>query len=302
MRSRILALVATAFLCTGGGVALTSCGDDGGSVDLAKTVRATADKGTARTTMKVRVSGLGLPGPLAFTAKGVTALAEPRGRLTLDLGPLLTLVGAPAGGDRGLELIVNGADVYAKPPKLDGLTIPEGRSWITLDLAALAKAAGLRTEGLGDLVTLDPSSQLRALRASKGMDEVGKEKVAGVETTHFKGTYRLSDLVEGLPPAERARARAAIKDLERVGGKDSGIDEPTPADLWVDGQGVTRRMRSTAKLPGQGGAPGGHLVFDYALSDFGATLDTTPPPASERYDVTDDLDDALRGQARRRTR
>lgn len=302
MRSRLLALVATTALCAGGGAALSSCGDEGGSVDLGKTVRATADKGTARTTMKVRISGLGLPGPLAVTAKGVTALREPRGRLTIDLGPLLTLVGAPPGGDRDLELIVDGADVYAKPPKLDGLAIPGGRSWITLDLAAIAKAAGLRTEGLGELVTLDPASQLRALRASKGMEEVGREKVGGVETTHFKGTYRLSDFVEELPPADRARARKAVEELKRLGGKDTGIDDPTPADVWVDGKGVTRRMRSTSKLPGAAGAPGGYLVFDYALSGFGAKLDTSAPPPSERYDVTDDLDDALKGQPKRRTR
>lgn len=302
MRSRSLALLVAVLLGAGASVALSACGDEGGNVDLAKTVRTTSKKGTARTSMHIRISGLGLAQPLVLTAKGVTSLGEPRARLTLDLGPLLTLVGASRRGDRDLELIADGSEVYVRPPRLRGLTVPGGRSWITLDLASLARAAGLRTQGLGDLVTLEPASQLRALKASEGMEEVGKEEVDGVETTHFRGSYRLSDFVDELPARKRASARRSIEELKRVGGKETTIDDPIPADIWIDAAGVTRRMRSASKLPAGAGTSGGYLVFDYSLHDFGAELDTTAPPRSEVYDVTRSLSRAVGGQTTRRSR
>ena len=140
MRSRMLALAATALLATAGGIAVSSCASDEekGTVDVAQAAKATADKGTARMTMNMRVSGLGLPGPIAIKAQGVTALGEPRGRLAIDRGPLLALIGATAEGNRHLDLTINGADLYAKPPRIEGLAVPGGKPWVALDLKALA--------------------------------------------------------------------------------------------------------------------------------------------------------------------
>ena len=140
MRSRMLSFAAAVVLATGGGVAVSSCGgdEDKSTVDVAEAAKATAAKGTAEMTMNVRLRGLGLPDPIAIDAKGVTALAKPRSRFSMDLGPLLTLVSAPAGGDRDLEMIVDGADVYARPPRIDGLTIPGDKPWVALDLGEIA--------------------------------------------------------------------------------------------------------------------------------------------------------------------
>ncbi|MDQ4071986.1 MAG: hypothetical protein M3088_03780, partial [Actinomycetota bacterium] len=287
----MLAVAATALLATGGGAVIASCGsdEDKGAVNVGQAAKATAAKGTARMTMQMRMSGMGLPEPIDLKARGVTALGEPRADLSMDLGPVLELVGAPAGGGRSLEMLVDGADLYVRPPRIEGLTIPGGKRWLALDLRALAEAAGLPAEGVGALFNIDPASQLRALRAAKGLEEVGKEEIDGAQTTHLKGTYRLSDVIAALPERERAEARRALDALERIGGQETGVNQPVPADLWIDEDGVTRRMRATSKLPAQGGAPAGSVAVTYALSDFGAKLDTRAPPPDERYDATEAL-------------
>ena len=140
---------------------------------------------------------------------------------------------------------------------------------------------------------LEPSAQLRALRAAKGLKEVGREEVAGVQTTHVRGTYRLSDLVKTLPAAQRADVQKSIDALERLGGGAADLDAAVPADLWVDEDGVTRRLVSKQTLPAQSGVPAGAVRQQYELSDFGAKLDVTPPAASDTYDATAALTAAL---------
>jgi len=298
MPSRLLALLVTVTVA-GGGLALTSCGaEEAAGVNAAQAAEATGKQGTARMTMSMKMSGLGLPNPMRLKADGVTALREPRARIRMDLGSLLALAGASRETKGGLEMLIDGADFYVKPPKLDGLRIPGDKSWVALDLRALAEAAGLPADGLGAIFALDPSSQMRALKAAKGLKEVGKEDVGGVETTHFKGTYRLSDFIAGLPEAKRAQARKAVAAMKRIGGKEAGLDRPTPAELWVDEDDLMRRMRVSSKLPAQSGVPPGSFVIDYELRDFGAKLDTTAPPASESYDATGALGKALKGLPR----
>jgi hypothetical protein len=296
-RSHILALAATAVLATGGGLALASCGSDGKSpVGVAQAANTTAEKGTARVTMHMRLRGMGLPLPVELKATGVTALAEPRARLSINIGPLLALGGAPPGGDQNLEVTFDGADLYVKPPQLGGLTIPDGKRWVALDLKELAESAGLPTKGLGALLSIDPASELRALKAAKKLKEVGEEEVDGVHTTHFRGTIRLSDSIPGLPPDERADARKALKALDslRLGGERLSLNDPSTDEIWVDEDGVVRRMSSTSKVPAAGGTPAGSMSFSYSLHDFGVKLDTGGPPPSERFDATEKLKDAIK--------
>jgi hypothetical protein len=270
-----------------GALAVAGCGAEKVvGVDVAKAADATARKGTARIVFTSQVQGVGLPAPIVVKGTGVTSLSAARGNLAFDLKPLLALAGAPAGTSSALQLRFDGGRVWAQPPSLGALKIPGGKHWITLDLPAVASKLGLSTKALGTLFTLEPSAQLRAIRAAKGMKEVGKEDVAGASTTHYHGTYRLNDLIAGLPAAQRADAQEALASLNKLGGGGVKTDAAIPADLWIDGDGVTRRLVSTAALPAQGSQPAGSLRQQYELSDFGAKLDVTPPAASDTYDAT----------------
>ena len=287
------------FVCVAAGLGgaagvVSGCGAERAvGVDVASAADATAAKETARVALTTRVQGAGLPAPIVIKATGVTALGASRGTMTFDLAPLLTLLGSAPDGAGRLELRFDAGRLWAKPPALGVLKIPGGKHWVSLDAPRVAAALGLPTKGLGALFTLEPSAQLRAMRAAKGLKEVGKEDIAGVQTTHFHGTYRLADLLTQLPADQRADARKAIDSLNRLGGGGAKLDAPVPADLWIDAKGVTRRLVSTATLPAQGGQPAGSLRQQYELSDFGAALDVTPPPVADTFDATAALSGAL---------
>lgn len=291
MRKLIAPLCVLATLGAGAtAIAGCSAGEATG-LDPAKAAAATAKKGTARVTISTSVEGAGLPLPLSFEAEGVSSLDSPEGRFTFDFGPLLALAGAPSGSSGALELIVRGGTVYAKPPKIPQLRVPGGKPWVSLELPKLADALDLPTAGLGELFTLTPAAQLRALQAAEGLEKVGTEKVGGAETTHYKGSYRLADLIASLPPQDRASAQQALDRIEALGGAGAkgSFDEPVPAELWIDEDGVTRRLLSETKLPAQGGMPGGRIRQSYELSDFGTPLDTDPPAAAQTYAATPEL-------------
>jgi len=290
MRKLIISLCVVAGIGAGA-TAVAGCGaDDAVGLDVAKAADATAQKGTARIAVNVSVAGAGLPLPVDLSAKGVTALDSSKGRLTFDLKPLLALADAPQGTPGALEVRFDGGSIYAEVPKLDELKVPGGKPWVSLELPKLASALGLPAEGVGKLFTLEPAAQLRALKAAKGVKEVGKEDVGGAETTHYRGTFTLSDFVATLPADERKEVEQAIERIDALGGgSGASLNDPVPADLWVDDDGVTRRLLSTTKLPAQGGQPAGTIKQSYVLSDFGVALDAAPPPASDTFDATGEL-------------
>jgi hypothetical protein len=273
-----------------GATAVAGCGgDDATGINVSRVAAATAEKGTARIAVKVSVEGAGLPLPLELDAKGVTALDSSKGRLTFDLRPLLGLLGAQQGASGDLELRFDGGTLYAKPPKLGQLKIPGGKPWVSLELPKLASALDLPTKGLGKLFRLEPAEQLRALKAAKGLKEIGKEDVDGTETTHYRGTFELADFVATLPAAERAEVQQAIEKLDALATGSGSLNSPVLADIWVDEDGVTRKLLSTTNLPEQDGRPGADIRQSYVLSDFGAALDADPPAAGETYDATDPI-------------
>ncbi|MGI8945859.1 MAG: hypothetical protein ACR2GL_06440 [Thermoleophilaceae bacterium] len=284
MRSSLSALLVTAAVAAGG-LAISSCGAEDVSVDVAEAAAATGEQGTARMEMTMKMDGLGLPTPITVRADGVTALRKPRTRFEMDFGPLLSLAGA--GGEGTVEMVLDGASIYVKPPQLDGLDIPGDKPWVAVDLGAAADAAGVPTEGFEALVAVDPASQLRALRAAKGLEDLGTEEIDGVETTHYKGTTTPTDIIDELPQAERREGRKALETLEALNdGAPGGFDDSAPVELWIDGDGLARRMRTSSELPAGNGIPGGSFEVDYSLSDFGAELDVSAPPASDSYDAT----------------
>lgn len=296
MRKLIAPVLAVA-AAGSGAAAIAGCGADDAKqavgLDPAKAAAATASKGSARIALDTRIAGAGLPVPIELKGSGVTSLTKPAGNFSLDLGPLLSLAGASSSASsKALDMRFAGGTVYVKPPQLDQLKVPGGRSWVSVRLPALAKALGLPTRGLGKLFTLDPAAQLRALKAAKGLKPVGKEVVGGANTTHYRGTYRTADLLRTLSPADRADVQAALKKLQALGGSQA-LDQAIPADLWVGDDGVTRKLQSTTKLPARGGESGGTISQTYVLSDFGTPLDVTPPAASDTYDATSTLTSVL---------
>lgn len=113
----------------------------------------------------------------------------------------------------------------------------------------------------------DPARLLQFLRnASDGIRTVGAEDVRGTATTQLEGTFDFQKVVDNAPPAERAELQDMLDFLRR--------DESTtvPFELWVDGNGVARRVRLEL---------GAGMSITTEYYDFGVPVHVTPPPADQ---------------------
>ena len=287
MRKVLRSLLAAAVLAAAPLAA--GCGaDDLNPEDVAKAAEATRAEKTAKVDLSVATSGFGVPVPLNVKGTGTSALDRVAMDLTFDLSGLLSLAGIQ--GDGRTRAVVLGKDAWLDPPAVDGLTVPGGKRWVGVDLARAARATGVDPEAIGALVNADPGAQLDAITQAKGVKEVGKEQVGGVETTHFTGTVRLQDFLAALPADQRAKAQEALEAFTKGA---PGGDQPMPIDVWVDGDERIRRMRQEIRTPAQGGIASGRIGLSFDYSDFGTPLKVQAPAAGETFDSTKALGEAF---------
>jgi hypothetical protein len=98
---------------------------------------------------------------------------------------------------------------------------------------------------------MSPDRLLKDLiKSSKEVEELGSDEIRGVTATHYR--------------AHLDKAKLGIEE-------DAG--EPDVVDVWIDEQGLPRRIR----VP----AGGEDLVVVFDLFDFGVPVDIDAPPANE---------------------
>ncbi len=278
-------------------VALTACGGAGSSLKSAgpgafKLISATPDKTaaakTARFTGRVSAEGGGRSVDVRFD--GTFDLAAHAASFTMNLGQL----GLPGGAGTAEIRLVDGV-LYMNLGNLAGaagsaLSIPAGKSWLKLDVNALAQSFGAgRSGGLGGLGGIDPSQAVDALRGvSSDVKEVGKETVRGVETTHYRVQLDLAKAVDQVPPDLRDRVK---RGLDALG---SGT---IPADVWIGADGVLRKLTMTmgGSKPGGVGNKAVNETVTFELFDFGASVEVQAPPADQTADFSDMLGGMLNG-------
>jgi hypothetical protein len=296
---RLLPLLACLTALVPLGLVAAGCGEDESfSVSAAEAAKATRAEEAAKVTFKADVQGAGLPVPISLKGQGVSAISDAKMDLTFDFGSLLQLAGAKV-ADGKARVLLDGGDVWVDPPAVEGLDLPGGATWVTADLTELLKSAGVDASGYGELMRLTPDQQLAALEAADGIKEVGKEEINGEQTVHLKGTLKLDDYLEVLPPDRRAEAEKAIEELKKLPGTDgSEFETPQNVDMWIGEDKLLRRMISSMKTPAQQGVPAMSMKITMDMSDYGTKLDVTPPAADETYDATKDLSTALKQTAR----
>jgi hypothetical protein len=197
-----------------------------------------------------------------------------KGDLAVRLQPSpamkLNIPAINAAGKRtaGMEEILIGDDLYLKIP---ALTKQAGKPWTKLSLSKMGSAAGINVENLQNQGSqANPALNAKLLTASKDAHVVGKEKVDGVSTTHYQGTFSLADAVAKLGSEQRAQA-------EKLFGQ-SGLDKLV-FDVWIAKDQLPRRL--TLATP-----PGAKLTTNTTLDyvDFNKPVSITPPPASQVSD------------------
>ncbi len=306
MTRKLIALLSAATLAAGA-TAISGCSaDDATGVDPAQAAQTTAAKKTAKIAMTMKLTGLGL-GDASVDLNGVMDLQQPRGRFTLDFGKLVEGMGMPKGlfgSDTDIQAQFQGGQVDVELPDIPALQSKlNGKHWVHLDLGELAKGFGIDTKGLGALMAVTPGDQLKLLDGIAGLKKSGTEKIDGADTTHYAGSTTAKAFLDKLPAAKREAFDKAMKQLQSLGSGaapklDDVLGTKQDVDMWVDGDGLVRQMRLSAKLP-----TGGMMAKDagyemtYKLSDFGTKLEFASPAASDTYTVTSEAIQSLMSMA-----
>ncbi|HZU20051.1 MAG TPA: hypothetical protein VE982_02410 [Gaiellaceae bacterium] len=197
---------------------------------------------------------------MTMSGSGVADPASGAAELDMRLTGLPTSSGQT---EPDVRMILAGGALYMRVTPLQSV-LPAGKTWLKVDAARLGRA------GFGaPLGQADPSQWLDALRTVAAVRRVGTDTVQGEQMTHYRAAVDLSNL-DGLPVAERAATRAALRTL--------GI-RTVPVDVWVDAAGLVRRESLALDTSVV------QMTMTADLSDFAAPVSVSPPPASEVVDA-----------------
>lgn len=164
------------------------------------------------------------------------------------------------------EVIADGTTSYTSSDQLDSL--PDGAKWIKLDLSSAAGSGSLPADG-------SPQEGLKLLKQMDDAQELGKEDIRGVSTTHYRGTLPVS--------------------VQKVFGVDVQISPPR-VEVWIDARGRVRRLKAivSGSAQGQGGSTA-DLTMDFV--DFGPVPKIELPKDDEVFDITSRVESEVKSSA-----
>jgi hypothetical protein len=226
-------------------------------------VDATLAEGSARLELTTEIDGLpGSDEPVVAEGEGVVDFESGASTVTLDLASVLQGIGLP-GLDGEVESRSVGDERWLRSPFFNtvlGVTT----EWLLLDVGA----ADGEVDGLGQVGALtgnDPADQLRLVAAvdPASVEAVGEEDVRGDATTRYRGTLDPADAPEDVPDTL----------VDQLGSA------PIDVDVWVDGDGLVRRVATAVPLPPAAG--GGAAQVELDLFDFGVDVSVEAPADDE---------------------
>ncbi|HZP73929.1 MAG TPA: LppX_LprAFG lipoprotein [Gaiellaceae bacterium] len=243
----LLPLAATALLAAG-------CGD---TVSLDPVARA-ADVTVKQTSEHMTMSATITSGTQTVTEAGTGDFQN-----NPNLGSL-TLVATGAGRAITMNAVLDSTTVYMSSDAFAN-QLPNGKTWLKLDYGKTLSSLGLKTSAL---TSTSPSDALAQLQASGKVTDDGPATIDGVATTHYTTI---------LDPSRAAAVEKATKVDVAYG----------PVEVWVDGQGLVRRMHTTSLEQASATVPQ-ETTFSMTMtfSNYGEAVHAAVPPDSEVYDAT----------------
>jgi hypothetical protein len=279
----IAALGATGAL-VGGAVAMSGCGASATLDPIARAAEVSTQQTGVTVAMTMQFSSPQLPGgTYAITANGSFDERAHTGQMTMDLSGIPGFSALAGGGEGKVQMTMLYPDIYMHMPFLAG-KLPEGKTWMKLDVTKAAAAAGVSSSSFSSLGQNDPTQFLEYLRGSAGgVVSLGPETVEGVPTTHYHGELELSRILAKMPSSEQAAAKSALEKL--------GSGGAFPVEVWIDAQGRVRRIEMSfggaGTAAGAAGAVAGFSAnITVAFKSYGPVPPVVPPAASEVFDAT----------------
>ena len=238
----------------------------------------TMEEETARVVFSMDMSGepagtdpgQSIPMEFSMDGRGVMDLSGQKSRMTMRMGPL-----------GKIEMRMIDTVVYQKMPEEMRAQMPQGKPWIETDLDSLYEQQhGMSFSEMQGGASTDPARQLEYLRGvSDSVEEVGKEEVRGVQTTHYRAVM---DLEKAFAEQGDDAQKAYDQMVEQIGTNE------IPVDVWLDAENRVRRyeMNMPLNIPGGQTAPGGatteamqgEISMTQEYFDFGVPVNVSPPP------------------------
>lgn len=230
----------------------------------------TAAAGSARVATEVRVADPGR-GQTRFSGAGAFDFEQRKGEMTLRL-----VEGEEGAFGGESKAIFANTSVYYQLPlgALGG-----GKRWIRLDLQNIADASGVDFGPLVQGSQADPSQYLLWLSAlGPGVTKIGEEEIRGVPTTRYRAAVDLNLLASQAPSGKEAEWSAYVQTLrDRVGL------EFIPVEVWVDGDGLIRRLYHEYGFAAEGTS----ATVTTELFDFGVDVNAKAPPPGQVTALSD---------------
>jgi hypothetical protein len=266
-----LRLASCAVAALGAAVALTGCGSDALALDpVAKAATTTSGKQSFRFSFRTT------DGTPAGAANGDGAYDADGKRLRMTF----TVPFGNAGSTMKMDLLTDassGMVVYLRFPLLSAF-LPQGKTWVKVDVARAASAKGIDLDQLVQTTQTNPAELLSTLVHSKGSQKVGDETIDGVAATHYRVTVDPQEALVGKLTGE-LRTR-----LEQLLAKQS-IHE-LPVDVWVDGDDLVRRLKLDVPRLASSSTAGGPVTFVEDLSGYGDPVTVELPAAAGVVDAS----------------
>lgn len=247
--------------CGGGGAG----GRSASPGDIAQAASKTANAGSLEANFDI--SGQGIQG----SGAGVFNTGKKRsGQLTMKVitrdqsGKLLQVP---------VHTIVTG-DVFYMRSSAFPKAVSQGKEWIKLDIAKLAKQQGVDLGGFLN-ASPTPTNALAYLTGATTVKKVGSEVVRQTNTTHYKVTVDLRRAAARAEGSEQAALKRVVS---------SGKLNTLPLDVWVDGNGYIRKVDY---LEHEGNQQAADVAME--LHDFGHPISIKAPPRNAVVDLMNAL-------------
>lgn len=232
-----------------------------GSVHAAPAGPPAAAAATAATTSRVSMTETtGMAGQrVTITGSGAFDYARARGWLRLT------------GAGFGLEQRFLPPRLYVKVP--GGVPDSHGKSWLSAAVAGTGASVNLPRLFPGPQA---PPGGLLDLVASgsAGVRNLGiTTTIGGTRVTRYSDSLDIARAIARARPAAAGRLRglAALLGATRI-----------PAQVWVDGRGLLRRIQVSVPVPSaKAGVPGYTMTETVTYSDFGVPVRVAVPPAAD---------------------
>jgi hypothetical protein len=242
-------------------------GDEGGLNPVAQAAERTGHLPGGKVAMEISYTAPGLTTPIVGSGSGTFDTKSGRSQMEMSM-PI------PGRGKMTISAVGDTKTAYVRSPQFAG-QLPPGKTWI----------------GMQPMLGHDPETAFGTNNSAKGtlemlsavggsVERVDRQTVRGHLTTRYKATidfHRLGEVMAQGGEPELAR------EYEQLA---SQIPAPIPVEVWIDQQGIARRMTMHEELPA--GDSGVVVAMDIRMElfDFGPQAKIDLPPKSEVLDIT----------------